>query len=68
MNSQVDVHEDAGTACVRTFLDRLRPLAESYTKCFSSSRSFEAIVPCYQVIVPAVEIIRASEVAVEDNG
>lgn len=66
MNSQADVHEDADAACVRPFLDRLRPLAESQTKCFCSSRSFEAIVQCHQVMVPAVEVIPASEAAVDD--
>ena len=66
MNSQADVHEDADAACVRPFLDRLRPLAESQTKGFCSSRSFEAILQCHQVMVPAVEVIPASEAAVDD--
>ena len=66
MNSQADVHEDADAACVRLFLDRLRPLAERQTKCFCSSRSFEAIVQCHQVMVPVVEVIPASEAAVDD--
>ena len=66
MNRQADFHEDADATCVRPFLHRWRPLAESQTTCFCSSRSFEAIVQCHQVMVPAVEVIPASEAAVED--
>ena len=66
MDNQADVHVDADAACVRPLLDRLRPLTGSQTKCFCSSRSFEAIVQWHQVMVPAGEVIRASKAAVED--